>query len=148
MLEASLVKLPYYECHWTSNDDQSTLVQVMAWCRQAPSHYLSQWWPRSLLPYGVTRPQWVDKHFFVKLLSGECHRTPLIQVMAVLVPSGNTLPVEPIAIQCQRKMATVLQTFSNTFAYMSSLVQLMTFRLFHTEPQNQCWIIVNWIQRN
>ena len=23
-------------------DDQSTLVQVMAWCRQATSHYLSQ----------------------------------------------------------------------------------------------------------
>ena len=31
----------------------------MAWCRQATSHYLSQWWPRSLLPYGLTRPQWV-----------------------------------------------------------------------------------------
>ena len=42
-------------------DDQSTLVQVMAWCRQATSHYLSQCWPRSLSPYGVTRPQWV-KH--------------------------------------------------------------------------------------
>ena len=27
-------------------DDKSTLVQVMAWCRQATSHYLSQWWPR------------------------------------------------------------------------------------------------------
>ena len=40
-------------------DYQSTLVQVMAWCRQATSHYLSQCWPRSLLPYGVTRPQWV-----------------------------------------------------------------------------------------
>ena len=38
-------------------DDQSTLVQVMAWCRQATSHYLSQCWPRSLSPYGVTRPQ-------------------------------------------------------------------------------------------
>ena len=37
-------------------DDQSTLVQVMAWCRQATSHYLSQCWPRSLLPNGVTRP--------------------------------------------------------------------------------------------
>ena len=35
---------------------QSTLVQVMAWCRQATSHYLSQCWPRSLSPYGVTRP--------------------------------------------------------------------------------------------
>ena len=39
--------------------DQSTLVQVMTWCRQSTSHYLSQCWPRSLSPYGVTRPQWV-----------------------------------------------------------------------------------------
>ena len=41
-------------------DDQSTLVQVMSWCHQAPSHYLSQSSPRSLSPYGVTWPQWVD----------------------------------------------------------------------------------------
>ena len=40
-------------------DNQSTLVQVMAWCHQATSHYLSQCWPRSPLPHGVTRPQWV-----------------------------------------------------------------------------------------
>ena len=26
-------------------DDKSILVQVMAWCRQATSHYLSQCWP-------------------------------------------------------------------------------------------------------
>ena len=31
----------------------------MAWCHQATSHYLSQCWPRSPSPYGVTRPQWV-----------------------------------------------------------------------------------------
>ena len=37
----------------------STLVQVMAWCRQAPSLYLSQCWPWSMPPYSVTRPQWV-----------------------------------------------------------------------------------------
>ena len=40
-------------------DDQSTLVQVMAWCRQANTHYLSQCWPRSLSAYSVIRPQWV-----------------------------------------------------------------------------------------
>ena len=39
--------------------DKSTLVQVMAWCRQATSHYLSRCWPRSMSPNGVTRPQWV-----------------------------------------------------------------------------------------
>ena len=40
-------------------DDKSTLAQVMAWCRQATSHYLSQCWLSSLSLYGVTRPQWV-----------------------------------------------------------------------------------------
>ena len=25
-------------------------------------HYLSQCWPRSMSPYGVTRPQWVKRH--------------------------------------------------------------------------------------
>ena len=41
-------------------DDQSTLVQVMAWCHQATSHYLSQCWHRSLSPYDITRPQWIN----------------------------------------------------------------------------------------
>ena len=40
-------------------DDKSALVQVMAWCCQATSHYLSQCWPRSMSPYDVTTPQWV-----------------------------------------------------------------------------------------
>ena len=40
-------------------DDKSILGQVMAWCRQATSHYLSQCWPRSMSPHGVTWPQWV-----------------------------------------------------------------------------------------
>ena len=41
-------------------DDNSALVQVMAWCRQATSHYLSKCWPRSMSPNGITRPQWVN----------------------------------------------------------------------------------------
>ena len=51
-------------------DDQSTLVQVMAWCRQATSHYLSQCWPRFLLTYGVTRPQWVLNNKLIELRYG------------------------------------------------------------------------------
>ena len=38
--------------------DKSTLVQAMAWCRQATSRYPSQCWPSLLLPYGITRLQW------------------------------------------------------------------------------------------
>ena len=48
-------------------DDKSTLVQVTAWCRQATSHYLSQSWPRSMSPNGVTGPQWVNSWFGTKV---------------------------------------------------------------------------------
>ena len=44
----------------SSIDIMSTLVQVMAWCCQATSHFLGQCWPSSMLPYGNTRPQWVE----------------------------------------------------------------------------------------
>ena len=42
------------------SDDKSTLVQVMAWCHQATSHYLNQCLPRFMSPYSVTGPQWVN----------------------------------------------------------------------------------------
>ena len=41
---------------WMPNktfDEKSTLVQIMAWWRKATSHYLSQCWPRSMLPCGI-----------------------------------------------------------------------------------------------
>ena len=42
-------------------EDKSTMVQVMAWCCQATSHYLSQCWPRFISPNGITRPQyWIN----------------------------------------------------------------------------------------
>ena len=58
-------------------DDQSTLVQVMVWCRQATGHYLNQCWPRSLPPYGVTWPQWV-KITLQKYMQIEQIRTAII----------------------------------------------------------------------
>ena len=52
---------PSDECR----DDYSALVQVMAWCRQATSHYLSQCWHSFISPYiscryiyVVIMPQW------------------------------------------------------------------------------------------
>ena len=53
-------------------DDKSTLVQVMAWCRQATSHYLSQWWLRFMLPYGATRPQWVN--WLISITTSQCYK--------------------------------------------------------------------------
>ena len=61
-------------------DDKSTLVQVMAWRRQATSHYLSQFWPRSLSLYGVIRPQWVN------------NKQALVQIMAWRRTGDKPLP--------------------------------------------------------
>ena len=55
MTEVSLLESPSLDFA----DDESTLVQVMARCHQAPSHYLIQCWLSSMLPYGITRPQGV-----------------------------------------------------------------------------------------
>ena len=62
-------------------DDQSTLVQVMAWCRQATSHFPSQCWPRSLSPYGVTKPQWVKIHLPNTSCNGLCRAAPALPVL-------------------------------------------------------------------
>ena len=44
---------------WMALDvtDKSTLDYVTFWCHQATSRYLSQCWPRSFSPYGVTWSQ-------------------------------------------------------------------------------------------
>ena len=87
------------------SDDESTLVQVMAWCRQAPSHYLSHCWPRSVSPYGIIRPQWVNVwctrhcfHFFSSyMLLYFFFRMQLMYyisgwTMHPSLPLGNKLP--------------------------------------------------------
>ena len=57
---------------WDFMDDKSTLVQVMAWCHQPTSHYLSQCWPSSMSRYGVTRPQWVKKIMWMASIIFSC----------------------------------------------------------------------------
>ena len=68
-------------------DDKSTLVQVMAWCRQATSHYLSQCWPRSMSPNGVTRPQWVNCSFLLQVWSPD---EPLDQSCLHVYPASRS----------------------------------------------------------
>ena len=43
-------------------DNNSVLVQIMVGCHTGTSHYLNQYRQRSMVPYGVTRPQCVNPH--------------------------------------------------------------------------------------
>ena len=44
--------------HENHVDEKSTLVNVMAWCRQATSQYNT--WPPSMSPYDATILQWFN----------------------------------------------------------------------------------------
>ena len=47
-----------------TTDDKSILVQVIACCLTAPSHYLNQCWPRSTAPLGHIK--WYDYYYSFK----------------------------------------------------------------------------------
>ena len=63
-------------------DNRSALVQFMAWCHQAPSHKLGQCWPRSMMPYDVTRLQWVNSLRSCDAYLDQWTGLSLVQVMA------------------------------------------------------------------
>ena len=88
-------------------DDKSTLVQVVAWCRQATSHYLNQCWPRSPTPYGITRPneltcmalkhnispiimaRWQQKHMQIMVPGGDKRYFTLYTDIRLMLYGGN-----------------------------------------------------------
>ena len=52
---------------WISQNlinDKATLIEAMTWCHQATNHYSNHCWPRSMLPYDVTRLQWVNNRSY------------------------------------------------------------------------------------
>ena len=86
----------------------------MAWCRQATSHYLGQCWPRSMAPYGVTRPQRVDASIdnnsaWLQILA--CRRTRVrqsSQPMSTQICDAKrrqwTQRVKPIGLEALNKL--------------------------------------------
>ena len=110
--------------------DKSTLVQVMAWCRQATSHYLNQCWPRSLSPYGVTRPQWV------KLNSSLPSDT--IQHVLINTALGNGLvPVRHPAIT--QTNVESLSDFREIQIKIQFWSKKMPSKMLSAKRQSFCW---------
>ena len=144
-------------------DGKSTLVQVMAWCRQAPSHYLSQCWPRSLSPYVVIRPQWAIDIKRVWLLMWWLLALPsymhlwyqLCRLNAYMSSTGVSSDI--LVLKIGRKLMKIERKFKHLYMYTeiksaphchaiwhhrtwSTLVQIMA--CCPTAPShylNQCW---------
>ena len=81
-------------------NEKSALVQVLAWCCQATSHYLSQCWPRYTPPYGIPRPQWVNSSPPSAVYMRQWTGPSLVQIMACRLFSAKPLP-ESMLVYCQ-----------------------------------------------
>ena len=131
------------------SDDKSTLVQMKALCRQATSHYLSQCWPKSVSPYGVTRPQWVKYKLYqtwyksLDLLCAinvapwqqdrnKCARCQLFCIAPVIYLVQETtsrhLGSDPPDVTRQRVFVTLTQRGLNKMAAMLHTTFYMHFR--------------------
>ena len=69
----------------------STLVQVMAWCHQAPNHYLNQCWPRSMAQYYVNKGQWVIEPGKWHIIASPGHNELHSQVNDTLLRHQDTM---------------------------------------------------------
>ena len=122
------VKLPLGECHKTSL--MITLAQVMAWCRQATSHYLSQCWLKSVWPYDVNRPQWVNLITDTHLLPTH----PIYRMFIMGLYNTNTLRPD--------KMATIWQ-MAFSFFLMKGILFWFEFHWYLLsrvhQTMNQLW---------
>ena len=76
-------------------DGKLTLVHIMAWCCQATGHYPCPTWWRSMSPYDVTRPQWVNSSPPSVAYMCQWTGSALVQVMACRLFSAKPSP-EPI----------------------------------------------------
>ena len=116
LVSSALMIMLSDECHGTSLMISSTLVQVMAWCCQAPSHYLSQCWHRSISPYEVTRLQGVKElkscnlvcrmHKIFSHFIWNCMSTVLCQMLHIpTVGMGPEVIGSIFSVQCEVQRA-------------------------------------------
>ena len=105
------------------NPDMSTLVQVMAWCQQATSHFMNQCWPRSLLPYCVIRSQWFNGcnaiYIYIYLLFKS-----VLWLLVAWRPFGSRAFILTLAGQCISAVPSVINPKIDAY-HLTPLMRLV-----------------------
>ena len=144
-------------------DDQSTLVQVMAWCHQATSHYLRQCWPSFMSSYGVTRPQWVkcdtaQESQWHSILCSKRRKCPpyILQIQKTSdLLKHCSFPISslsPSHIPSRWNLISQLNSLWPSDAIWqqrsgSTMVQVMAcYLMAPSHYLNQCWLTISEVQ--
>ena len=96
------------------SDNMSTLFHVMAWCRQAPSHYLCHCCPGSVTPYTLPRSQCLTHMYVGKLtIIGSDNNLSPGRRQAIIGTNAAILIIEPLETNFT-EILNEIQTFSLT----------------------------------
>ena len=115
-------------------DDKSTLVQVMAWCRQATSLYLSQCWSKPVSSYDVPRPQWVNGY-----------QSDMIHSLTVSQTAAGTWR-HVFNWQYTKTKYIQLMFFIHWLFSQCGLV-LLTKLALNCNPISYIWLLIGWKHR-
>ena len=121
-------------------DEKSTLVQVMAWCCQATSHYLSQYWNRSMSPYHMASQGHNDLTGSFSI-AGFKERWFKVHGNLLFYFRTNEMGYQlegevKLTHWDSNKMANILQTFCNAYSWMKMLEFWVKFH----------WNLFLWVQ--
>ena len=130
-------------------DDKSTLVQVMAWCRQATSHYLSHCWFRPIMPYGITWPQWVIHKWCFNGLDQHCFMNGLLSDSIKLLPDQMQIyqqnPMEHISMDFALEIIWsnadlfLIRSQGTTFSEISIKIRKFSWKKMHLKMLSAKW---------
>ena len=112
------VYFAYFQWNRTVMHDSDLVykcVQVMAWCRPATSHCVSQCWHRSMYPYGVTRPQWVKwrltYYMYIHIFkSSHDHRSVSESTLTNMKNQITSIRCIPVFLVCVSMVTVYLST--------------------------------------
>ena len=88
------------------NHESFSGTLVMAWCHQATSYYLSLCWPRSILPYGIARPQWMSQaNLIVRITLCMCSLVQGVITLSQLWHPTETVDNLPLSLTAREEAA-------------------------------------------
>ena len=131
------MKLPSDECHWTPLEN-STLVQVMAWCHQATSHYLSQCWH-------VDKPMLIWVEIMVLTWLGD---KPSDKSIKTLCTTAYILHLAEICVSLDRKPSPYFACFAILIVDGGWILYITSGHLVHIRRLSNLnlkkWRLSNW----
>ena len=131
----------------------------MAWCPKATRHQLNQCWPSSMLPYGITRPQWDNRRSHLMNITIELMHSQqqsidslshslthwgrvthiCVSKLTIIGPDNGLSPGRHQAIIWTNAGILLIRTLGTNFSEILSRIHAFSFKTMHLKMSSEKW---------